>query len=252
MYAVEIKFFIKSVKPNPNYLNLLNLWIAALRFNGQITGYHYPAILHGNEVSLFFNIPEENALDKRFYDSYANECEVKMAKKGIVKKETILKGKNPNGSVACKCSKRDSMIMYTSAFNIESPIKCGDCFRPIPLYRLKNLKHLTREQLIRWKENYGACDLLFINSEIGEEFSYNQLSHHKSQLSESGIDLREEIEDATRTPVFYYLLRYSNSKEMSELIECPSCGNEWILDKQWLNKFDFKCNLCRLISIRSD
>ena len=83
----------------------------------------------------------------------------------------------------------------------------GDDFSPIPLYKqLKNQPHLSQD-LIKWQENWQACDQLQMNGSALEKEALNEIAEVNSTLSKHGRYLAAEIEKESGIPTYYYLYR---------------------------------------------
>jgi predicted nucleic acid-binding Zn ribbon protein len=82
----------------------------------------------------------------------------------------------------------------------------------------------------------------------GERFGEEQLARHDSSLGMNGRELCRKLEQATGTPVYYFLHKTRSRGRQAELARlCPSCGAQWRLEKR-LHNFDFRCARCRLLS----
>lgn len=87
-----------------------------------------------------------------------------------------------------------------------------------------------------------------MNCEVGERWALKQMQEITSQLSKQGIEICGKIEELTAIPTYYYLHNYKKLKGDQSKIPCPSCRNEWNLQTQLHNLYDFKCDNCRIIS----
>ncbi len=158
-------------------------------------------------------------------------------------------GCDPDSSEKCQCQKRKSLILFTTFISLESPLRCGDCFRTIPLYNIPKTYDDEYYNILCWESDYQSCDQLQMNCSVGEHFATNQMSKIDSQLSKQGIKVCSEIAKLTKTPTFYYLYRSSGKSINSERKRtCPSCDSTWLLKEQIHSRFDFKCNKCKLLS----
>jgi predicted nucleic acid-binding Zn ribbon protein len=133
---------------------------------------------------------------------------------------------------------------------MESPLRCADCFAPVPLYRIPYTSWCdTHEDIVNWRRNYQHCDGLQIRCAVGERFGTRQLSRLDSDLSKEGIECCQRVTAVTRRPCYYYLYRYhGRSKKREAKRTCPSCGRGWGLKEAWHGQFDFRCDRCRLLS----
>ena len=142
-----------------------------------------------------------------------------------------------------------SYILYTTYVSLESPIRCGDCFGGIPLYRLPATRDDEYGDIITWESDYKACDTLQMNCSTGERFGLSQLSKHDSSLAIRGREICNRITVTTGIPTYYYLLKSSGKGLKAEQArKCPSCKGEWLLQEPLHGLFNFQCDGCRLLS----
>jgi len=123
-------------------------------------------------------------------------------------------------------------MLYTTHLQSCSPLHSGDDFSPIPLYKqLKNQPHLSQD-LIKWQENWQACDQLQMNGSALEKESLSEISEVNSKLTKHGRYLAAEIEKESGIPTYYYLYRVG----------------DWALNAPLFDVIYFKCDQCRLVS----
>ncbi|HQU82934.1 MAG TPA: DUF2310 family Zn-ribbon-containing protein [Pyrinomonadaceae bacterium] len=152
---------------------------------------------------------------------------------------------------ACKCRESDFYILITNYITILSPITCGNCFKPVPLYKLPKYNGYDYIPILSWETNYISCDSLQMNCEVGERWALNQMQEVTSQLSKQGLEICKKIEELTNVPTYYYLHNYRKVKGNELSKPCPVCNEKWNLKKQLNNFYDFKCDTCKLVSIIS-
>ena len=140
-------------------------------------------------------------------------------------------------------------MLYTTHLQSCSPLHSGENFSPIPLYKqLKNQPHLSQD-LIKWQENWQACDQLQMNGSALEKESLSEISEINSTLSKHGRYLAAEIEKESGIPTYYYLYRVGgHSLESEQQRCCPQCGSNWALKTPLFDVIYFKCDQCRLVS----
>jgi predicted nucleic acid-binding Zn ribbon protein len=130
-----------------------------------------------------------------------------------------------------------------------SPLRCGDCFAPVPLYRVPATSGGEYYDVVSWESDYQACDRLQMNCTTGERFGLRQLGDIGSSLTRNGRDIAGRIAALTETPTYYYLHRYSGDSLDRELARrCPGCDGPWRLEQPWHRLFDLRCDRCRLVS----
>lgn len=247
MFDVEITFTAKRRGAVEKLIKAVWVYACALYRNGQIAD-DYSLSRRRDTIRLLCLVPEKCALELRFHDA--------RGKKGLrsinelmarqpVKRVTGEAVETPS---VCRCRRRSSIHLFTHMFDDSSPLACGVCHQPIPFYRLRQLDLSTRESLLRWQDDYQACDQLFMHSGFGEMWGYGQMSRLQSGLTKDGRQLCAELEAKLGVPVFYYLHRYWGRNEASERRRrCPGCKGTWLLPKSQ-GCFDFRCGKCRLLS----
>lgn len=150
--------------------------------------------------------------------------------------------------ISCACKNSSAYILFTHYVSIQSPLKCYDCFSPIPLYRIPRFESGDYYRIICWQSDYKSCDSLQMNCTTGERFAMNQMSNLDSSLSKQGISICNKIKILTKKNCYYYLYKHNGKSKKKELErKCPSCNGEWLLDEIFF-KFDFKCDKCHLLS----
>ena len=97
-------------------------------------------------------------------------------------------GESPGISegTTCKC-KSSSYILYNHYLANGSPVRCGDCFKDVPLYYLpKPYDGDEYYDVLGWERDYRACDNLQMNCKTGERFGIRQMSVVDSGLAKEG------------------------------------------------------------------
>ena len=163
--------------------------------------------------------------------------------------EVAVLGPHPESLPPCKCSNRLGYILFTNYLSAESPVRCFECFRPVPLYLLPKTSDEEYLDILHWMADYKACDTLQMNCTVGERFGEKQLSSPDSALSKEGRKLRMALEAKVKRKVYYYLHK-SRGRSVSDERKrrCPICRRRWILQTRWHKLFDFRCEHCRLLS----
>ncbi len=222
----------------------IQLWLASLRFNGQVLGVQHVISQQDDIFSIFLSTPEEDSLAIDNGSEYVAKCTKDM--KGIGLTDPVLvKVRNDSiGEKYCLCEHNPFFIISTDCFSIASPVLCGRCFKPYPLYKLPQLDQAGFEGLINWQVGYQAFDQLYINSGVGEKFAANQLCGIRSQLTQEGLLWRDELRAKCDRNVYYYLLTIED--DTSQL--CPQCKRTWEFNDGFPYKFKKMCQKCNLIS----
>jgi predicted nucleic acid-binding Zn ribbon protein len=217
--------------------------------NGQVLSSEFPAALQDGVYRVIVSAPERSALSKRNNGPYVTESRDQISRLGIALK-IIDHGFDPESAKTCKCRDRDWMVLFTTYICLESPLRCGICFGPIPLYRLAPPSpERDWYKTICWQSDYRACDRLQMNCATGERFGMRELSHYDSSLSRRGREICDELAASTGVPVYYYLYRAGNRSLGAERKRrCPVCRSGWLIDPPLHDLFDLKCDKCRLVS----
>jgi len=247
MFDAEVTFAPKTSAQVSRLAELVWNFARSLLSNGQIAD-DYSVSVKRTIVRLLCVVPEKHSLETRFHDKFARKALRQAADLIKDNPKTVITGVADQTPGACNCQTHTSLHLFTHCFDDGSPLACGDCRQPVPLYRFPGLERELRDAALRWQWAYQACDNLWIHSGFGENWSYRQLSALDSGLNKDGLDLREGLEAALQLPVFYYLMRYRGRGAAAERKRpCPKCGGSWLLPES-KGGFDFRCEPCRLLS----
>jgi predicted nucleic acid-binding Zn ribbon protein len=221
--------------------DLLSCWYK----NGQIAYGTWMLVRREGRLEAFVRLAEPDSLETRHNNSYSTEA---LAALSPIVPDVEILGPVPESSTVCACVSRSAMVLFTHYLSTDSPVRCLDCFALVPLYSLPHVHDEEHLVLLHWASDYRACDTLQMHCTTGERFAEEQLARHDSSLSANGRDLCRKLEQATRTPVYYFLHKTRSRGRRAELGRiCPSCGGQWRLEKR-LHNFDFQCASCRLLS----
>jgi predicted nucleic acid-binding Zn ribbon protein len=249
MYLAEIFIPFERSKAKPGEI-LDGAWslYAAWKHNGQIYGNNPPVLSGKDGLRWFAQIPERNALAKKWNGESVRGNIEKLVKLGAGPPQVRILGRDATLPPVCRCRKPGWYYLFTTFLDIASPLVCGDCRNPVPLYRIPKSPDERHEGVLRWQVDYQACDSLWIGSVVGERYHQRQMELPDSQLSKMGREICAAIEERSGTPTYYYLSRHSGRSLKAELErKCPVCAGEWRLEEKW-GLFDFRCDRCRLVS----
>ena len=139
-------------------------------------------------------------------------------------------------------------MLFTTFLDDAPPVRCGDCGRPVPLYRIPRLPDEEEHSDIRrWAGAYQAYDTLYMLSGSGERASYLHMSRLDSALTREGRQICAAMAERTGKPWYYYLHRdYSPQRQT-----CPGCGGPWALEEPLHGLYDYRCDRCCLLSVES-
>ena len=229
-------------------ISVLAIWYK----NGQVATDEWPAIIDikiGANLKFVVSLPEWDSLESRHNNEYSDKHLATLAEHGLAQPSIDVWGFDPGTLPACDCPRPQSYVLFTHYLTKEGPVRCGDCFHPVPLYRLKADNHGEYLYILHWRDNYRSCDTLQMNCSVGEAFGEEQLLEHDSQLSREGRKICRAIHEKSGAPAYYYLHK-SRGKSLEEELQrrCPACGGSWMLEEKWHGKFNFKCDNCHLLS----
>lgn len=248
MYCAELRF------PNIAHLDddqlseaIMNL-LSALRMNGQVCGREWPIHRLDQTCTAVVFIPEPTALDPAHANNHVTHALERLRSAGIGPFELRIRGAEIASAHGCQCRQRSHYLLYTTYVSLESPLRCGTCFQPIPLYTIPPTYDDEYADMIAWASDYQACDQLYMNSSTLERAALQELSRIDRNLARRGMAITATITQATAIPTYYYLYRATGRSRTSELRRrCPSCNEAWRLDAPW-HHFDFRCDRCHLVS----
>lgn len=248
MYTVKMRFTNTAAVRHYDRVWAIQHLLGVLRNNGQILGSEFPAARTHEGDCWFVSVPEKTSLSTRHANQWVAAALESLSELGI-KLEIQKLGRDPESISPCRCRTRPWLVLFTNYVCTESPVRCGACFSPIPLYQLAATADDAYDVVIRWQSDYQACDRLQMNCSTGERFATRQLGDHKSSLSCRGRAICSALAEKNDVPFYYYLYRGSGRSLPAERRRrCPSCGSAWLAETPHLNLFDFKCDRCRLVS----
>lgn len=248
MYQAIAHFSYQNFEQDP--VNLINQVINQWRYNGQVIGREMGVTHHQLETHSEFQVrvatPEQESLLPKWNNSLVNEALLQAEEAGVIFDYFELVGRDYNAQETSS-QLADFQILYTTHLESCSPLYNANDFCPIPLYQLGDEAELTTA-MIKWQEDWQACDQLQMNGETLEQIALAQISEANSELSQKGRDLTKRIEELTQIPTYYYLYRLGSDLTEEQNRKCPSCQGDWKLHSPLHEIFHFKCDKCRLIS----
>ncbi|ATG73235.1 hypothetical protein AN401_04645 [Zobellella denitrificans] len=221
----------------------------ALRYNGQILGREFPTSIHQGWLGCRVVCPEQDSLHPRHYSRQVELAIDRLHQVGLTSPRVQCRGQDLNSDSTDPCESRSWQLLYTSYLHSCSPLRCGEHFAPVPLYRIPPVANGDFKQVLKWQEDWEACDQLQMNGSILEHGAVLELALPDSRLARRGRDLAKRIEYLSGIPTFYYLYRVGGDSLAAEQERpCPSCGGDWRLAEPVHDIFDFLCEPCRLVS----
>lgn len=249
MYALEAKFQFSSRQDRENQISRIQWVLAGWLHNGQILGGKNPIAERKNDCSAYVITPEKNSLSNKFLNKTTREYLRKLPEAGVGRPTVSVLGKVSESEKSCSCSEGSYYILYTYCLSSESPLRCGNCFGTVPLYRIPKTHYDGYFNILTWEWDYKACDTLELHSTVGEKFALKQKEDLDSPLTELGLNVCSTIERGTKKKVFYHLFKGLNKNYASDRKRRgPGCGGRWHLKDPVHGHFDFKYNKCKLLS----
>ena len=248
MFVAEINFDVQTNRTTAEQQDEVDVLLGLFRMDGRILGRELLTIRNEKVFKSFLAIPDKDAFKKLDENPYIKERLKKLKNFGLTTPKLKILGEEISESVACRCKDTSAYILFTTYLSIQSPLRCFDCFSPIPLYRISRFETGDYHRAISWQSDYSACDSLQMNCTTGERFGTREMTDLNSSLSKQGIKICNEVKNLTNKNCYYYLYKY-NAKSLKSERErkCPSCGGDWLLSEKFF-KFDFKCDRCHLLS----
>lgn len=224
--------------------------IDALRYNGQILGREFPTTVLDGQFVTRVVCPEEDSLHARNHSAAVSEQLKALSQAGILAPRIKITGMDLHSDNTDPCTEPNWQILYTHYLSTCSPLRCGDHFAPIPLYKLPLAdSEADHQELLRWQVDWTCCDELQMHGTTLAAASTETLTDISSSLNETGRHLSQQIERNTAIPTYYYLYHLGRQDKAQELSrKCPGCGGEWRQEPAIYGIFDFKCDPCRLLS----
>lgn len=250
MYVVDLSFDCYQdttiAKAEEAIVTLVN----ALRFNGQIMGEEFPTVLKDGYFVTRVMCPEADSLHPLHHSAFVKFALNKLNDAGLLQPKVKVIGQDIHSHECDPCAESPFYILYTTYLHTCSPLYCGEHFMPVPLYRVPPIANGDFKALLKWQEDWQACDQIQINGATRCEFAaLKELTDIGSDLYRRGRDLTKRISYLTKKPVYYYLYRVGGKDKQSELARtCPSCDGDWRLDEPLFGLFDFKCDSCQIVS----
>ncbi len=207
MYIFEISIEIKDHDLEEIYADFTTL-ISFYWSNGQI---HEDTIdyIKDNKIVSVVNTLERESLSNNYNNYYVNNRIDKILEKWNSKIEIQFLGEMPYDKLrighVCSCSKSDFHSLYTDAYSLGSPIKCGNCFGSIPLYKFPKYNEYSYQEILWWEQDYKACDRLQIGCSVGEKWALNQMQELNSQLTKVGLKICRKMEELFQRIIFYMI-----------------------------------------------
>lgn len=244
MFTFEYRFYPKATEEpeSDEFEDTIHWFMAMLYKNGQMLWDYHNMEKADDSYICRVVAPEKISLESKLYNEYCKECFHKIENLSKKLPELVFIGENYDAEDCCVCKESSHYILDGDLSESESPVICGDCGRPAPLYRFPKTNCDTEYfDILNWQNVYRACWQQFLQG-IGERHGYRMLHSYKSELAVEGRRICTDLEIRIQKPVYYFLFQYySNNRKTC------CCGGPWVnLNKSLL--YDYVCQQCRLVS----
>jgi len=245
MNYYKINFLFKNKDADTEEINGTLYWYLGCLYKNGNALRDYKLVKKEDRYEAYITIFEHYPPLKDESNKYIEQYEVELRNIFDITWEFL--GELDGYNEVCTCEQPGSYLMYTTQYDEEYLILCGDCGGMVPLYRLPYLDNRAEEylDLLGWKECYRSMDKIWLHApnETMERSAVYQLHNPKSPLSVLGRDFCKQIEEKTGTPTYYYL--FNNIKRHKV---CPQCHKPWREEEDGVA--DFYCDDCRLATDR--
>jgi len=249
MYTISLNFKVTDTFEIESQMDVVNSLLGAWRMNGQILGDQFPTAKTELGYFVYVNTLECDSISDKNRNKYVKKYTDALTEVGLSKPEAVVVGKEPECQDSCTCLSTEFYILYTTYVTLETPLRCGHCFNPVPLYKIPKTYDDEYYNIICWQSDYQSCDSLQMNCTVGERFANNQMGTLESPLCRLGFEVGESISSKTGKPVYYYLYKGAGKNYEAEASrKCPKCSGAWAQSEPLHGIFDFMCGECKLLS----
>ncbi|MBE6871820.1 MAG: hypothetical protein E7491_07680 [Ruminococcaceae bacterium] len=217
MSAIKIEFKSKCDTATEVAVEEIYWYLACLYKNGQIFS-DYQLIKGNGDYFAIVLSPEDDSLEKS--NEYVNEIFESLQQWFNITYQIV--GECADFAGLCSCSELKDFVLHRRYGLEESPIKCADCGKSVPLY---TLPYIMDEQeyftVLQWQKAYAATEKLWMIG-MNDQMMARELSCVSSELNLLGKNICKELETKT-SKRFYYCIKQDGEKNDSV---CASCRQE--------------------------
>lgn len=190
-----------------------------LRKNGQVYE-NFQVVAEDGAYAVYVIMPGADALDLGFCTEESVQIVRKLA--AIFSLKVISLGEAVSCEGSCTCEDPSWYMMYSDLATEDSPVICGDCGKPVPLYKLPAvLDKEGQSNFLNWQDQFKALQRLDAYN-YASDFIDGEVYAPASRINKMGRALCRALEKAKSVPVFYHLEMKKASGDV-----CPICGREW-------------------------
>src|SRR5687767_3395807 len=158
---------------NESDIEAVEALVAAWHKNGQVLEWQTARM--SDAVRVLALLPKPDSLLAINNNTYATRALDDLTARHIDPPDVQILGPDPESDGACACAHRSSLVLFTNYLSKQPPMRCGDCFRPVPLYELPHVHDHEHLGILHWAADYQACDTLQMHCTTGERFAEAQL-----------------------------------------------------------------------------
>ena len=190
-----------------------------LRKTGQVYE-NFQVVRDGEGYAVYVIMPSADALDLSFCTSDTLESVKALAAIFFLSVTSL--GETLTCENSCGCEESTWYMLFTDFMTEESPLVCGDCGKPVPLYKLPAIMDKDgQSELLNWQDQFKALQRLDMYN-YAHDMTSAEIFTPSSRINKMGRALCRAIERAKSVPVFYHLEQKKAANEA-----CPLCGKEW-------------------------
>lgn len=160
MFVCELMFECFENTTITKVEGAINGLMDALRFNGQVLGREFPLAMDDATFTVRGVCPEEQSLHPRNHSDFVNFCLKRLSEAGLLAPKVRLLGQDINSEHTAPPQQPSWQVLYTTYVHTCSPLRSGDDFMPIPLYRNPPTLNGDHKSVIKWQSEWQACDEL--------------------------------------------------------------------------------------------
>jgi len=201
MVTADIPYLVS----NDADIELIESLVSAWWKNGQVLEWQAARVPEG--IRILALLPKHDALVAANNSVYAAKALEALNARGIEMPKVQILGPEPESAKQCSCARPASLVMFTNYLSKGSPVRCGDCFGPVPLYELPFTQDFEHLDVLHWAADYRACDTLQMHCTTGERFAEAQLGRFDSSLSKQGRGIASRLSALAGVPVYCFLMK---------------------------------------------
>lgn len=227
----------------------IGILLVEWEINGQVLGREHVVATVPGGYRVFVHAPARDALARRHDSDGARRARLHVTSKSLAKMKVRRVGRVPYSGRECPGHPDAGLILYADVYSVRPPLRCAECFGPVPLYTVPAGRNGDRQEITYWASGYRDCHDLLSRKGAARAFARHELESPESDLSRSGLEICERIRGGTGRRAWYFLSRAHGLDAAAERERrCPRCGGEWLLPEPWHGSFDFRCERCALLS----